>query len=94
MGRADHSGEQEVFVKGRMSAWVLVLAWSLPGAAQVAIESQPDPTAWYRMAMEKRTAGLLVVDISLDGVPHSRQVKFREVRIAIPRAFAWTALKP
>jgi hypothetical protein len=33
--------------------------------------------------------GVLIVDISYDGKPRSKKVKFREVRIAMPRGFAW-----
>ena len=31
--------------------------------------------------------GVLILDISYDGKPRSKQVKFRDVRIAVPRMF-------
>ena len=34
--------------------------------------------------------GVLVVDISYDGKPRSKQVKLREVRVAIARGFVWS----
>lgn len=42
---------------------------------------------WHRVVSYQQ--GVLVVDITLTGKKSDKQIKFRDVRLAVPRLFAW-----